>query len=380
MIAFDELSHFSETQFTYLMGRLRSKAQGNSFLMASMNPDPDSWVFNWVLPFLDDQGYFNEDMAGKLLYFYTVDDKPIFNADPQVLKDNFPHLHKLFNTTSRKYEYIEPKSFTFLGSTIFDNQILIDSNPNYLATLNSLPEVEKARKLHGNWFVREQGTNYFSRGDLGRIEKIPKGVSARGWDKASSEPSDQNRYPDFTASTKMIRTQDGRFCIVGDFCPENQEDDGIYKGKFRKAPSQRDTIIIKQAEWDGKDCKVILPVDVGQAGRSEYQSHAKQIIAKGITVRPDPMPTNKSKVTKYSPFSSAVGAGLVDIVESSFPDRATLEQFYKEHEVFSGERSTSLRKDDIPDSTATVFNYLNEKENIPDMVIPDMSRRNPLPR
>jgi phage terminase large subunit-like protein len=345
--------------------------------MASMNPDPDSWVLDWIMPYLDEQGYFNEDMAGVLNYFYTIEGKPVFSQDPEVLKTNFPHKYKLYNPTEKRYEYVEPKSFTFLGSTLFDNEILMRSNPNYLAELNSLPDVERARLLYGNWFAREQGSNYFNRNLLVRLREAPSGVSARGWDKASTEPSDKERYPDFTSSIKMIRTQEGRFCIVGDYCPENQEDDGVYKGRFRKPPSQRDKIIIDQALYDGKECKVILPVDVGQAGKSEYQSHARQIIAKGITVRPDPMPTNKSKVTKYSPFSSALGAGLIDIVESSFPDKATLDLFLKENEAFNGERSSAHRKDDWPDCLATTFNYLNEQEQIPNIVVVDMSRTNP---
>lgn len=377
MIGFDELTHFTETQFTYLCSRLRSKSEGSSYVIASMNPDPDSWVLNWVMPYLDDQGYFNEKMAGVISYYYTVDGKPVFHEDPEVLKKNFPYKHKVYNVTEDTYEKVEPKSFTVLGSTLFDNSILMKANPNYLAELNSLSEVERSRLLYGNWFAREQGSNYFNRNDLTKILKCPVGNSARGWDKAASEPSDKEKYPDFTASIKMTKTNEGRFVITGDFCPENQEDDGLYKGRFRKTPSPRDKIIIDQAIYDGKDCKVILPIDVGSSGKAEYQYQAKQIISKGITVRADPMPTNKSKVTKFSPFSSACGAGLIDIVEDSFPDRQTLEQYYKELESFCADRSTGSRKDDWADATASVFNYLNEQEVIPTIVMQDFSKRNP---
>ena len=151
----------------------------------------------------------------------------------------------------------------------------------------------------------------------------------------------------------------------------------MYKGRFRKKPADRDRIIEEQAEWDGSDCKVILPIDVGSAGKTEYQSSARKLIVKGFTVKADPMPTNKSKVTKYSPFSSACGAGLVYIVESSFPDKQTLEMFYKENEAFSEERSTRQRKDDWADTLATAFNYLSKEEVIPSFTLPNFKTENP---
>jgi hypothetical protein len=40
-IYFDELTHYHESQFTYLLSRLRSEAESNSYCMASCNPDPD---------------------------------------------------------------------------------------------------------------------------------------------------------------------------------------------------------------------------------------------------------------------------------------------------------------------------------------------------
>lgn len=43
-VFFDELTHFTQTQFLYLLGRLRSASETDSFCMATTNPDPDSWV------------------------------------------------------------------------------------------------------------------------------------------------------------------------------------------------------------------------------------------------------------------------------------------------------------------------------------------------
>lgn len=375
-IFFDELTHFTETQFTYLLSRLRSKAKTSSFVMASMNPDADSWCLKWVMPFLDERGYISEDMNGKIIYFVTIDGQPVFANTREELEKKFPHIVFIKNPRTGEEVYVPPKSFTVIGSTIFDNPILIQQNPNYLSELQALPEIERARLLHGNWFARPEGSGYFFRGWLNKLDRIPDGVAVRAWDKAGAEPSEKERFPDFTASIKMIKSKDGFYTIVGDFHPENGED-SLYKGKFRKRPGARDIIIEKQSDWDGKNCTVVLPVDPGAAGKTEYQESAKKLISKGFTVRPDPMPTNKSKVSKFSPFSSACENGLVNIVESSFPDKQTLEMFYKELESFSSDRSTRERKDDWCDCTASAFNYLSQETIIPNFTLPDLSTLNP---
>ena len=359
-IGFDELTHFEECQFTYLLSRLRSDADSKSYCMASCNPDPDSWVLKWIEWWLDEEGYPDKDKQGVVRYYLVVDESPVFADTAEELKEKYPELCQIYNPLDDEFVPVEPKTITFIGGTIFDNPILIKKNPNYLAELNSLPAVEKARLLHGNWYARAEGSNYWSREWLNKLDHAPKeGLAARGWDKASTEPSQVERQPDFTASVKMVKTQEGRYVILGDYIPENRDigDTETY-GRFRKRPGARDNIIRDQGLYDGEDCHVILPKDPGAAGESEFQEASKKLIEVGLLPKADPAPSTKSKLTKFTPFAVASENGLVDIVESSFKDKASLDAFYKELEAFDGERSTRLRKDDWPDSTATAFNYL----------------------
>ena len=53
-IGFDELTHFTLQQFLYLIGRMRSSAEGDSFCLATTNPDYNSWVYAWVSRYLQD--------------------------------------------------------------------------------------------------------------------------------------------------------------------------------------------------------------------------------------------------------------------------------------------------------------------------------------
>ena len=356
-ILFDELTHFSQEAFLYMIGRMRSGADNASFCMASCNPDYNSWVLNWVEWYLDEQGTPDPDKCGRVRYFLTVDEQPVFADTQEELIENYPDLCYQEDNEGNQV-LVPPLSFAFIGGTIFDNPALIRANPKYLANLKAQTAVNRARLLDGNWYARAEGSGYFERSWLNKVDRPPEGAVVRAWDKASCEPSDKERFPDFTASIKMVKSKHGRYCILGDFHPENKDSIGNYKGKFRKKPGARDVLMVKQSEYDGESCTVILPIDPGQAGKVEYQESAKKFIEEGFRVSSDPMPSNKSKATRFMPFSSAAENGLIDIVESSFPDKETLEAFYKELEVFDGERSTRQKKDDIPDCVASAFNYL----------------------
>jgi phage terminase large subunit-like protein len=359
----DELTHFSETQFTYLLSRLRSDSEVKSYCMASCNPDSDSWVLNWIEWWLDEDGYPDPAKKGVVRYYMIVDDKPYFADSEEEMREMHPEKCKVWNPNKKEWVIIPIKTITFIGGTIFDNQILIDKNPNYLAELNSLPEIEKARLLDGNWYARAEGSNYFKREWLNKVDKRPSHAKcARGWDKAANEPSTKERRPDYTASIKMYKDKDGYYTIVGDFVDENVDEEGSLYGLMRKRAGARDAVIEKQGHYDGRDCKVVLPIDPGAAGKTEYLSSAKKLIEAGLTPKSDPSAINEKKVVKFMPFSSACENGLVSIIESSFGNKATLEAFYKQLESFSEERSSRSRKDDWPDSCATTYNYLS-KEN-----------------
>lgn len=314
-----------------------------------MNPDPNHFVLEWINHYLDEDGFPIPEYSGRVRYFLFYDGNLFTSWDKEELQNNFPN------------EEIE--TYTFVPSLLSDNPTMLEKNPKYKAQLSANTKAEKAALLDGCWkYVLNEGS-YFNRDWLTRVDRVPEGAKyARAWDKASSVPTDVNKYPDYTASTKMAKDSNGIFYIVGDHHPEATDGDTGIFGKFRRLPGERDNIIQNQAKMDGDDCTVIFSRDPGQAGDSEFLESAKKLQVDGFTVRSDPMPGNKSKLKRFEPFSAACMNGQVRIVPSTFKNQASLEAFLKELEQFVGQDATARVKVDWADSTASAFNFLAREQ------------------
>lgn len=120
-IGFDELTHFSYDQYIYLLSRNRPVGPGTRvYIRATANP------------------------GGKGMQW--VKDRFITVAPPGT------PVTAEYEIKSPKGEIIKmKKKRIFISSTVFDNQALLDNDPNYLATLAALPEAEKQALLYGNW-------------------------------------------------------------------------------------------------------------------------------------------------------------------------------------------------------------------------------------
>lgn len=351
----DEGCQFEWEMISYLFSRMRSDSKYPSRMVISCNPLPDHKIAEMIDWYLDEEGYPDKEKEGKYRYFLIVDDDFVWSSDPQELIDKY-----------RTDRYTpKPLSFSFVSSTIYDNKICMEQNPGYVSFLEGLNRVEKARLLFGNWKIRPDGANYFDRKWLNKLDYMPRLVTrARAWDKASTEPNDNNRQPDFSACVGMGKTENGDIVIFGNYCDENYDEETETHGRFRKRPGEREEIILLQAIHDGDNTTIIMPEDPSSSGKSEFISSSKKLIEEGFIVRKDPACPTSRKLKRFEPFSAACQNRLVFIVESSF-DIKTLNYFYKELEAFDGERSSRTRKDDMADATATAFNYISQKKNIP---------------
>lgn len=137
LLGFDELSHFRESQFWYMLSRNRSICGVRPYVRATTNPDP-GWVKKFLAPWVDKE--FDGPRAESAEIRWFVRDSGEIRWVPQGTPD--------------------AKSLTFVRASVYDNAILLRTNPEYLSNLKALPPVERARLLDGDWDVKREGLVY----------------------------------------------------------------------------------------------------------------------------------------------------------------------------------------------------------------------------
>ncbi|XAO54224.1 terminase large subunit [Yersinia phage vB_YenM_P778] len=344
-IYWDEFTHYDAAQVQYLMTRMRSGADGDSYMKCSMNPDRDHFVYAWVEPYLDDDGYPDPEKCGRLRYY--------------VMDNNVMVSYWTIDELYENYPLEIPQTYTFIQGTIDDNPILDFIEPKYRGKLENNSPVTVARLRYGNWKARAEGSNYFQRNWCEIVDTVPPNcISVRAWDLAATLPSEVNPNPDWTAGVKMLKCKD----------------DGCYyiahAERFRDRPSGVEDKILTTAAHDSNKTSVFVPQDPGAAGKSYATSLIRKLAEQGFRARAKP--TNKDKVTRFAPFSSAAEAGIVKILRGTWNDA-----FLTELEGFTGEGN---QKDDQVDATSDAFISLNETKFIKPPTMganSDMMRTNP---
>ena len=354
-------------EFTeYLMSRLRSRSKHFSRMVMSCNPDPDHELRSFIDWWIDEDGYPIRERDGVIRYMYKFDGEALWGSSKEELAEKTGVPEKDWET-----KFL---SVSFVSATIDDNPIMDEINPTYRAWLEGLNPTDKAQLLYGNWDARPQGANYWRREWVKEIttNDMPADViCCRAYDLAATERSQANKNPDPTACGKLYRDSNNHFYMAGEYHKDFYDDVmGVY-GQFCKTSGDRDNHIIKQAEMDGDDCLIILPIDPGASGKSAFNSMSSRIIQEGFSCKPDPMPINKSKLTRFQGFATACEIGKVSILVDTF-DKKTLEFIRKQLEAFNGERSTASRKDEFPDLFATAFNHLSRQRIIKAFSVPQI--------
>ena len=383
-VGFDEIDAFSKEQVTFLMTCLRSEADMNSFMIGTLNPNPDSWALPLVEWYLDETGKPREDRCGAIRWFVVKDGDFLFGPSEEYFKEEHPEsvwvdVPDDDNPGEFKKLYVPPKRFTYVFFNVFDNKALLRLNPRYVSELQNLPDHERDSQLWGNWYSRPRSESLWQRqwvrGENGervvkRINVPTNTVKLRGVDKAHSIPSDTYKYPDYTAfSPRIEKDADGFYYLFGDYHPDIidikfKPTDEPVPGRFRKLSGERDTLIARQAKFDPEDCKVVLSKDTG-AGSADHRYTLARLVEAGVRVVEDQTASNAAgkKLKDFLPFANACMLGLVFIVEDSFDPR-TLKELYKELERFDGEKSTSGRHDDWADAIAMTFNAIQRTRNV----------------
>jgi predicted phage terminase large subunit-like protein len=321
-IGFDELTHFTEKQFWYMLSRNRSVSGVPGYMRATCNPDADSWVRKIIDWWIDKDGYPIKERSGVLRWFIRQDDTILWaNSREELIEKH------------GKDEI--PKSLTFIPSLIHDNKILMEKDPSYIANLRALSRVERLRLLGGNWNVRATAGMYFQRDWFEIIDAIPTGCinRVRYWDRAATKPSESNRDPDWTAGLKMQKLSNGIFVV------ENVV-------RMRDGPLAIEKLIKNTATQDSYSVPVCIEQDPGSSGVADAQNYVRLLAGFNVRVR---KPT-KDKITRALPVSAQCEAGNIKILRGVWN-----EAFLSELENF-GEQGVG--HDDQVDVFSGAFNEM----------------------
>jgi hypothetical protein len=153
-IAFDELTHFTKTMFFYLLSRSRSTCGVTPYVRATCNPDPDSWVAEFISWWIDPEtGLPIPERDGVLRYFTRDGDKYIWgDTVEEVIEKAWYFLEPVIQASGLDPK-VFVKSLTFITGSIYDNKALLSTNPEYLANLLAQDEATKAALFDGSWKV-----------------------------------------------------------------------------------------------------------------------------------------------------------------------------------------------------------------------------------
>ena len=333
LIIFDELTHFTEAQFFYLLSRNRSMCGVKPYIRATCNPDADSWVARFISWWIDtDSGFPIPDRSGVIRWFIRIADKLIW-ADS---KEELIALHGNPELPPDHEEQVMPKSVTFIPGKLSDNPALMKADPGYLANLKALPLVEQARLLGGNWKIRPAAGLFFKRQWCETVQAAPADIEiVRYWDLAGTEKTDRND-PDWTVGVKLARHRASGVYYVVDMRQD------------RLSPLGVETLIENTASQDTLQVLIGIAKDPGQAGKSQSQAFVRRMA--GYNIRAYSESKQGSKIVRFGPFSAQCQAGNVKVLQGAWN-----EEFFTSLEGFP-----EAAHDDVADSCSGAFRMLTE--------------------
>ena len=331
-IGFDELTHFSEKTFFYMLSRNRSTCGVEPFIRATCNPDADSWVAKFIEWWIDpDTGYPIPERSGKLRWFIRRDEILYWANTKQ-------ELWKQFDLKTPE-EKAEPRSVTFIMSKLEDNQELLKVNPGYMANLKAMSVIERERLLHGNWKIKAAAGLFFKRSQVGDyLSFVPDDVIewVRCWDLAATEKT-ENGDPAFTSGVLMGKRKNGRY-IVADVVNKQMSASDVRQ--TIKHTAQQDIAKYKRV-------KIRLPKDPGQAGKEQAESYIKFLAGFNVVT----VAETGSKEARAEPMAAQWQAGNFDVLTGAWN-----EEYLQQLENFPDSKFK-----DMVDASANAFTELETK-------------------
>ena len=321
LIEFDQLETFTEKMFFYMLSRNRSTSGIQPYIRATCNPEP-GWLADFLAWWIDEDGYAIMERSGVIRWMVRENDITYWADTREELAQSHP------NST--------PKSVTFVVSTVYDNEILLQKDPSYLANLQALSYVDRARLLGdkqrgGNWKIVPAAGKIFNKSWFEIVDAVPAGLTIiRFWDLAATTKKLKKDDPDFTASVKMGKFQ-GIYYILD--CTAEQID-----------PAETDRTMKNQASQDGSDIAQRWEQEGGASGKRDNVHIVSNLVGyDGVGIKPQ-----GDKITRAKPLAAQSLAGNVKLLRGPWTE-VWLNHMHGQPD---------LPHDDIMDASSGAFNEL----------------------
>ena len=312
-IGFDELTQFAEQQYTYLFSRLRAPRKGLLAriplrMRAASNPGGQGHA--WVKRRFVDGAVEMSDGVKR--------SGPNRTFHPARLTDN---------------PFLDPEE--------------------YKRSLSELGAVDLAQLLDGDWGVTSKGGYFEKRWFLSReVTRLPARAvrRVRYWDIGSTEETDEDTDPDWSASALMSLMPSGEVVL-----------ENVTRLRERPAMVERAAQVV--AAWDPPGTEIYIEQEPGASGKSLVSYYRRHVLAE-YPVKP--FPRSKSKEAFARPVSARAEQGdVLVLARGATPDRPEEardlgilaadwhDDFYDEAELFP-----NGAHDDMVDAVTGAFSVL----------------------
>lgn len=341
-LGFDELPHFTERQFFYMLSRNRSKSEVRSYVRATCNPDADSWLAGFLAYWIDqDTGFPIPERAGVLRWLFRNNNRNYwFDTQAEAAAVAAAAVPELVSKHGVEHFV---KSVTFVPADVFDNPALLESDPGYLANLLALPLIDRERLLKGNWKVKASAGKVYNRDWFEIVDSVGVGgIDCRFWDLAATAAqmkTTERKDPDYTATVKM-RYKNGIWTIIDAY-------------QIQAGPAQVEKLVYQMAELDHREAKVNgtrymlrWEVEPGSASIRENQRWVSELGRKLRGIDAKGVPSRVDKLARARGCSVQAEFGNVKILRGPW-NSELLTQLHG---------FPDLPHDDLFDATSGAFN------------------------
>jgi len=277
LVCFDELTHFTERQYTQIRARIRGTDPSlPRWTRSTTNPGGPGheWVFKRWAAWLDP----------KTLRRATPGEQRWFAGDEEVAQGTPDALSR-----------------TFIPAMLSDNPHV---GEEYRAQLLSLDPVRRAQLLSGDWLARPARKDFWDRARLQVRDGIPARdevvARVRAWDFGATADGD------YTVGVRLALLRSGLVAI---------EDVVRFRGDPSKVRERFGAVAALDLDLDPRTVFVI-PQDPGQAGVDQVASYQREFPRFTIRARRP----SSDKVTRFGPVSSRALAGNLAIVRAAWND------------------------------------------------------------